>query len=76
MEKWTLFGFHIEKGKARNVNIENGPQTGPVFWTPKRGPLFGEIVRAFAAAFLRHAPGLFEYEILCRPTFLIWLMVC
>ena len=52
------------------------PKTGPVFWAPKRGPPFGEIVRAFAAAFLRLTPGLFEYEILCRPTFLIWLMVC
>ena len=29
------------------------PQTGPVFWTPKRGSPFGETVRAFAAAFLR-----------------------
>ena len=45
-----FFGFHIGKGIARNVNTENGPQTGPVFWTPKRGLSFGEIVKAFAAA--------------------------
>ena len=49
----TFFGFHIGKGIARNVNIENGPPIGARFLDPKTGPPFGEIVRAFAAAFLR-----------------------
>ena len=53
--------------------------------TPKRGPFFGpqngvRLLVKLWGLFLRrfcawHAPGLFEYEILCRPTFLIWLMV-
>ena len=54
--------------------------------TPKRGPFFGPqngvrlLVKLWGLLLQRfcawHAPGLFEYEILCRPTFLIWLMVC
>ena len=49
----TFFGFHIGKGIARNVNIENGPPIEARFLDPKTGPPFGEIVKAFAAAFLR-----------------------
>ena len=35
-----FFGFHIEKGIARNVNIENGPPNGARFLDPKTGSAF------------------------------------
>ena len=33
-----FFGFHIGKGIARNVTIENGPPNGARFLDPKTGP--------------------------------------
>ena len=35
-----FFGFHIGKGIARNVNIENGPPNGARFLDPKTGSAF------------------------------------
>ena len=72
MEKWTPFR------KRNSAQCQHRKRT------PKRGPFFGPqngarlLVKLWKLLLqrLRHASGLFKHEILCRPTFLIWLMVC